>query len=85
MATRYCCDGCDDMLAQGVEPKRLGVVLPRDYCPACAEIAAAYLNLVNELHTDIASEWQHRLAAIRAKFANLPLLPDTNTTKPKGE
>ena len=85
MSIRYACDGCGEMMPEGKQPARVGSVLARDYCECCQPVAKAYLALVNELHTDIASEWQRRLAAIRAKFANLPLLPDTNTTKPKGE
>ena len=85
MSVRYACDGCGEMMPEGKQPAKVGSVLQRDYCECCQPIAKAYLALVNELHNDIASEWQRRLAEIRATSVGIKLLPDTNATKPKGE
>ena len=89
MSVRYACDGCGEMMPEGKQSAKLGTVLARDYCEGCLPIAKSYLALVNELHNDIASEWQRRLAAIREKFAadsvGMKLLPDTNAIKPKAE
>ena len=93
MSVRYACDGCGEMMPEGKQPARVGSVLARDYCECCQPVAKAYLDLVSVLHTDIANEWQRRLAAIRATacagedggHVGIKLLPDTNATKPKGE
>ena len=95
MSVRYACDGCGEMMPEGKQPAKVGSVLARDYCECCQPIAKSYLALVNELHNDIATEWQRRLAEIRARFTTvkleadeehpvgIKLLPDTNAIKPK--
>ena len=79
MAIRYACDGCGEMLRQGEEPKKLGIVVTREYCESCAPHAQNFLEAVSEAHTKVASAFRADLARIRAGFfEKLHRLPDTN-------
>lgn len=81
MAVRFSCDGCGCMLEEGVEPKRIGTVLLREYCVECAPHAEEYMQWVSTAHTEIAREWTTRLAALRKEFfetTKLKFLPDAD-------
>lgn len=75
MAATYSCDGCGSNVA---EPKHVGYVLKRDYCPECADKAKAFLDAVEVLQKTA----QDQFATARQAFINQASeggfkLPDT--------
>ena len=77
MAQIDVCDGCRAELDDG--RKRIGIVIPRDYCPACAPIMEKYVDARNLMHATAAKVWQDGALAVYNDFkAQIPngRLPD---------
>ena len=85
MGVRFVCDGCGDIMEPGVEPKRLGKVIRREYCECCADAAETHLAEVDKLHDEIAIAWNSGISSLRkaAHEAGLDLLPDSTSTLPQ--
>ena len=77
MATFFRCDGC----GEGVDsPKKVGFVLKRDYCPACAAIADKFLHEEEALRKVTQERFVVERALLIAKYSaggfKLPDVPD---------
>lgn len=74
MASTYICDGCHAPVA---EPVKVGHVLARDYCEACAEAANAFIAAEDKERAAVHSVFQGKREKLVKKFgANGFLLPD---------
>lgn len=74
MASIFKCDGCGVEVAS---PKKVGLVLPRDYCPECAPKAEAFLEAEEKMREDICLAFQTgREKMIAGGLAVLKALPD---------
>ena len=76
MSVFFKCDGC----GEGVDsPKKVGFVLKRDYCSACAVTADNFLNEEEELRKATQERFVDERAAIIARYSvgnfKLPDLP----------
>lgn len=63
MAAIYVCDGCGCNVA---EPKKVGFVLPRDYCEPCAVKANDYLDAIESLQ----QTFREQFVSARQAFIN---------------
>ena len=70
------CDGCG-LVSDAVVVR--GLIRPRDYCGECAKIVDDYILARDKLHTQIATDWNNGLEAIKTHYEqNFPRmsLPD---------
>lgn len=76
MAASYVCDGCGKAVAS---PKKIGHVIPRDYCETCAEKAESYLNEEEALRVRLQIDFANERSILIGKYLqggfNLPDLP----------
>jgi hypothetical protein len=75
MARSFTCDGCGGNIA---EPQQLGFILKRDYCPACAKNAEAFLAAEEEQRArfyERFAENRKQLIAVHSKDGSFKL-PD---------
>lgn len=78
MGVRYVCDGCGELMPDGAEVRKVGVIKVREYCKGCAEHAEEYMKELNEAHTDLCKRWGVEAKGIRERFRKLiGNLPDT--------
>jgi len=59
-----CAGGCGAHCSALSDFHERGIVYPRYYCDACVEQADAYLKERDEIHTQIATDWQEGLAEV---------------------
>ena len=65
MATKTFCDGCG---AAAEKALQIGWVFPRDYCETCAPVVQALFDELDQLHTEVATDYKVRREAIIETF-----------------
>ena len=73
MSAVLSCDGCGAWVAE-VDAVKLGRVIVRDFCPACAEAAQTYMQLMDNGHTEAVERFEtaRRCAREQCKLLRYP-------------
>jgi len=74
MASAFSCDGCGEGVAK---PKRIGFVIVRDYCEACAKHANTFLDDEEAMRASLVGAFVSQRELLIQQFgANSFRLPD---------
>ena len=74
MAIHFMCDGCSEPVEN---PERVGHILKRDYCSACAAVAKEFIEAEEKLRAATQSKFVDDRAALIVQYsADGFLLPD---------
>jgi len=77
MAITAECDRCHETIKG--EVLRRGYVVRREYCEVCVEEIDVMLSEIDELHDNMAAQWDKKIAKIRASHNTKGgLLPDVS-------
>ena len=77
MAITVGCDRCNKIITG--EVFRRGHVVKREYCKRCVKAIDAMTAEIDELHTNLAAQWQTGLEKIRGEYSkDGGLLPDVS-------